>query len=289
MTVASILFLSGLVVRPGAMLSHELPAPGPEFASAVAPSLHLRPDRFGDLDPDRVGALRSAQRRPRVASPTPPDTSPPAPDASPPAPPATPGCPAVAAGEACDVDCESCHESERISRYVFRRRASLLRTHRAFALAAWSTLLVTEIFGTIQAVNQDTWFGRGNCAGAPGAFGCHQSSLITGLHETMAFVTVGLYTTAAAVAIAAPDPENASEGAGAAPSTLRLHKAMAWVHGVGMILLPILGVASVAPQIFGVSSDAGRADFTRAIRSAHAIVGYTTFAALTFSAYLEIF
>ena len=176
-----------------------------------------------------------------------------------------------------------------MARYVFRRRASLLRTHRAFAIAAWSTLLLTEAFGTIQAVNQDTWFGRGNCAGDPGAFGCHQSSLITGLHETMAFVTVGLYTTAAAIAIAAPDPENASEGEGSAPSTLRLHKAMAWVHGVGMILLPILGVASVAPQVFGVTSDAARADFTRAIRSVHAIVGYTTFAALTFSAYLEIF
>ena len=176
-----------------------------------------------------------------------------------------------------------------MARYVMSRRASVLRTHRAFAIAAWSTLLVTEIFGTIQAVNQDTWFGGGNCASSPGAFGCHQSSLITGLHETMAFVTVGLYTTSAAIAIFAPDPENASVGDGDAPSTLRLHKAMAWVHGVGMILLPILGVASVAPQVFGVTSDTGRADFARAMRSVHTIVGYSTFAALSFSAYLELF
>jgi hypothetical protein len=293
MILATVLFLSGLASHPGAMLGHELRAPSTEFAPASAldpagASLRLRPDRFGELGPDDLSEPMSAQRRPRARSapPTPPTPVAPPPEAPAVAP--SPECPTAATGEACDIDCDTCRESDRMARYVLHRRTSLLRTHRAFAIAAWSTLLVTELFGTIQAVNQDTWFGRGNCASDPGAFGCHQSSLITGLHETMAFVTVGLYTTAAAVAIAAPDPENASEGEGTAPSTLRLHKAMAWVHGIGMILLPILGVASVAPQIFGVSNSESRADFTRAMRSVHAIVGYTTFAALTFSAYLEL-
>lgn len=187
----------------------------------------------------------------------------------------------------CDLDCETAQEDARLARYVLRRRARLLRVHRAFAIAAWSALLVTEVLGTIQAVNQPTWFGDGACSRDPEAFGCHQSSLITGLHETFAFTTTALYTTAGILAVAAPDPENAADGDGRAPRTLRLHKTLAWVHGAGMILLPLLGVITAHPQIVGVSPDA-QADFGRAMRTVHAVVGYTTFAALSFSAYLEL-
>lgn len=190
-------------------------------------------------------------------------------------------------GEACDVDCETAHEDGRMARYVMRSRARTLRVHRAFAIASWSTMLVTEVLGTIQAVNQPTWFGDGACSGDPEAFGCHQSSMITGIHEAFAFTTTALYTTAAILAIAAPDPENASVGEGRAESTLRLHKTMAWVHGVGMVLLPLLGVVTAHPQILGISQ-AAQGDFSRAMRSVHTVIGYSTFAALTFSAWLEL-
>ncbi len=187
----------------------------------------------------------------------------------------------------CDLDCETAQEDARLARYVQRRRARLLRTHRAFAIAAWSTMLVTEVLGTIQAVNQPTWFGDGACSHDPEAFGCHQSSLLTGLHETFAFTTTALYTTAGILAVAAPDPDNAAEGDGRAPRTLRLHKTLAWVHGAGMILLPLLGVITAHPQIVGVSPSA-QADFGRAMRTVHAGVGFVTFAALSVSAYLEL-
>jgi hypothetical protein len=54
-----------------------------------------------------------------------------------------------------------------------------------------------------------------------------------------------------------------------------------------MILLPILGVLASNPEvILGDSADnvAARADLSRAMRSVHQIVGYTTFGAYTVSA-----
>ena len=77
-----------------------------------------------------------------------------------------------------------------------------------------------------------------------------------------------------------------------ASGRLRLHKSLAWVHGAGMILLPLLGVLAANPQMLGLdpSTDPGTVrDFQSAMRSVHTIVGYTTFAAFSFSAALELF
>ncbi len=196
--------------------------------------------------------------------------------------------PAGACAEECDIDCETCRESDRQARYVMRRRARTLRTHRAFGIAAWGSLLVTEVFGTIHLLNQPSWFGDGACRSSPDRFGCGDTySLVSGLHQVFAFTTVGLYTTAGVIAVAAPDPDNASVGDDLASRTLRRHKALAWVHAAGMVLMPILGVLSANPDLVGVS-DEGRADFASGMRSIHAIVGYTTFAALTTAGILEL-
>lgn len=192
-----------------------------------------------------------------------------------------------AACEECDIDPDAFREAQRNSRYVRRTRERILRTHRAFGIAAWGTMIATEVLGTIQLINQDTWLGRGACASDPNSFGCRQSSLITGLHQGFAFTTVGLYLTAGVLAAGAPDPENASEGDGGPERRLRLHKVLAWVHGGGMILLPILGILSHYPQIVGATSAESRDDFARAMRSVHAIVGYTTLTTLTIAGVLE--
>jgi hypothetical protein len=252
-------------------------------------ALHTAPLSLrGDLAPpvdgvpslrvDRFGADRPRTAPSLFAQPA----DPPAPAATEPAAESTGG-----GGESCDIDCETAQEDARMARYVMHRRAQLLRVHRGFAIAAWSAMLVTEVLGTIQAVNQPTGFGDGVCSGNPEAFGCHQSSMITGLHETFAITTTALYTTAAILAVAAPDPEAASVGSGQAERTLRLHKTMAWVHGVGMVLLPLLGIVTAHPQILGISQEA-QGDFSRAMRTVHTVVGYSTFAALTFSAWLEL-
>ncbi|MFO0649129.1 MAG: hypothetical protein U0326_23000 [Polyangiales bacterium] len=194
----------------------------------------------------------------------------------------------------CDVDCDTCHDAEREARYLLRRRERNLRVHRGFALAAWGGLAVTEVLGTILAINHQTWFGDGSCAsssgGIGGDFGCGTG--LVSLHETFAFITTGLYTTAGVIAATAPDPDGASTGADPASGRLRLHKTLAWVHGAGMILLPILGVLASNPQMLGLdpSTDPGTVrGFQSAMRSIHTIVGYTTFVAFSISAGVELF
>lgn len=193
----------------------------------------------------------------------------------------------------CDVDCDTCHDAEREARYLLRRRERNLRTHRGFALAAWGGLAVTEVLGTILALNKPTWFGDGGCAsgsGIGGDFGCGTG--LVALHETFAFISTGLYTTAGVIAATAPDPDNASQGADPASRTLRLHKTLAWVHGAGMVLMPILGVLAANPQIFGLdpaSDPSTTQSFQRALRSVHTVVGYATFATFSVSAAIELF
>ncbi|MEZ4394508.1 MAG: hypothetical protein R3A48_25835 [Polyangiales bacterium] len=275
-----------MIVPAGALLVALLPMVPENVAAARGPVILNARLRADVVDLAAVGAhlgqsaLTLAQPSARRVPVAQPPAQPPAPVAAPTPPPA--------ADDACAADREACQESEQIARNVLRHRERSLRTHRAFGIAAWSSMLVTEILGTIQIVNQDSWFGRGACASNPDAFGCRQSSLITGLHEGFAFTTVGLYLTAGIIGASAADPERASEGDGAAQRRLRLHKTLAWIHGAGMVLLPLLGVISAYPQIVGATSNEARADVGRAMRTLHAIVGYSTFTAFTIAAAIEL-
>ncbi|MBL8605026.1 MAG: hypothetical protein JNK72_24065 [Myxococcales bacterium] len=194
---------------------------------------------------------------------------------------------ASACGDSCDIDCETCRESDRAARYVLRRRARNLRAHRYFAIAAWGSMLVTEVLGTIRFIQSPSWFGDGSCRSDLNAFGCENASMITGFHQAFAFITTGLYTTAGVIAATAPDPENASVGEDLAARTLRRHKTLAYVHAAGMILMPILGVLTANPQVLGIDTPSGRESFQRNMNSIHALVGYSTFAAFTAAGILE--
>lgn len=193
-------------------------------------------------------------------------------------------------GGVCEISCEQCRENDAQARDVLRRRQRAISMHRAFAVATWSSLLVTEVFGTIAALNQDTWFGRGPCAsGRPdeAIFGRYGCSGIQSVHLTFSFLSTGLYATTGVLAATAPDPERVGEGDSARARRLRVHRALTWVHAAGMILMPILGVLAANPEVVfgaGDGSEAERADFSRAMRSMHQIVGYTTFGAYTVAA-----
>jgi hypothetical protein len=107
-----------------------------------------------------------------------------------------------------------------------------------------------------------------------------------------------MYTTTAILAASMPDPERASEGNDRRATILRLHRAIRWVHMAGMILMPILGILSIHPEVFGLSTSPGgtppnltpspAANFGTAMRTAHVFIGYTTFTALTFAMVLEL-
>ena len=58
----------------------------------------------------------------------------------------------------------------------------------------------------------------------------------TDLHAALGAATVGMYFTTAYFAIRAPKlPDTATRG------PIRVHKALAWIHGTGMVLTPVLG------------------------------------------------
>ncbi len=78
----------------------------------------------------------------------------------------------------------------------------------------------------------------------------------------------------------------ASSGGPGASRTIGAHKVLAWIHGTGMVLLPLLGLLASNPQTIGVDPDPA-GDFQRGMRTLHTIVGYTTVAALTAAAVIE--
>ncbi|MEZ4390818.1 MAG: hypothetical protein R3A48_06945 [Polyangiales bacterium] len=190
----------------------------------------------------------------------------------------------------CEISCLACRVADQQAREVLRRRRSATSLHRAFALATWASMLATEVFGTLEALNADTWFARGPCASGRGEeaiLGSYGCSGVRGMHMTFTLLTTGLYATTGVLAATAPDPERVSEGDDRRARNLRVHRALTWVHAAGMILLPILSVLASNPEVVvGAGADAAgtREDLSRAMRSVRQIVGYTTFGAYSVAA-----
>jgi len=98
------------------------------------------------------------------------------------------------------------------------------------------------------------------------ASGKTSSSTSRDLHAALGSVTMGLYLTTAYYSIFAPRvPGTTTRG------PIRLHKALAWIHGPGMILTPILGVMAFDQR--------NRGEKVHGIASAHGAVAVTTAAA----------
>jgi carboxypeptidase family protein len=86
------------------------------------------------------------------------------------------------------------------------------------------------------------------------------------VHAALGAATVALYFTTAYFAIRAPKiPGNETRG------PIRVHKALAWVHGTGMILTPILGEIAFAQL--------NRGERVHGIAKQHGLVGIITGAA----------
>jgi len=86
------------------------------------------------------------------------------------------------------------------------------------------------------------------------------------LHAGLGVLTAALYMTTAYYAVFAPKlPGTTTRG------PIRLHKALAWIHGTGMILTPILGALAFDQR--------NRGEKVHGIASAHGAVGAVTAAA----------
>jgi hypothetical protein len=78
------------------------------------------------------------------------------------------------------------------------------------------------------------------------AGGRQTSSIDRDLHAALGAATVGLYVSTAYFAIRAPRiPGTQTRG------PIRLHKTLAWIHGPGMVLTPILGEMAFAQKSRG--------------------------------------
>jgi hypothetical protein len=96
-----------------------------------------------------------------------------------------------------------------------------------------------------------------------GAGGKSTSSTDRNLHMVLGSATAGMYFTTAYFAIRAPRIQG-TESRG----PIRVHKALAWIHGPGMILTPILGAMAYSQKSNG--------EKVHGIASAHGAVGVVT-------------
>ena len=99
--------------------------------------------------------------------------------------------------------------------------------------------------------------------GAKGHHGLPGSPTGRDLHAGLGILTTGLYFSSAYFAIRAPKIQGSKSY-----GLIRLHKALAWVHGPGMILTPILGAIAF--------SQLSNGEKVHGIAKYHAWVAYTT-------------
>ena len=124
------------------------------------------------------------------------------------------------------------------------KRSHMLKVHQKLGLITTVPLVATVL--------------TGNLAG-----GHNTSSTGRDLHAALGSVTAGLYFTSAYYAMFAPKiPGTKTEG------NIRLHKWLAWIHGPGMILTPILGAMAFQQKSNG--------EHVHGIASAHMPVAIIT-------------
>lgn len=133
------------------------------------------------------------------------------------------------------------------------RRSHMLQMHQRLGLITTIPLIATLI-------------------ASGGAGGHSTSSASRDLHAALGSVTVGMYAWTASYAIRAPKIAGTH-----ARGQIRAHKALAWVHGTGMILTPILGAMafdqkSNGEKVHGIASAHGAAAWVTGISYGLAIV-----------------
>lgn len=127
------------------------------------------------------------------------------------------------------------------------RRSRMLKTHQRLGLITAAPLLAT-----LFVANQ--------------AGGRHGTASGRELHAALGGVTAGMYLTTASFALFAPKiPGTKTRG------PIRVHKALAWIHGPGMILTPVLGALAYEQRSKG--------EKVHGIAQAHGAVGVVTAAA----------
>ena len=125
------------------------------------------------------------------------------------------------------------------------RRSHMLKMHQRYGLITLGAMAATIAVSGLAGGKNNTATGRD-------------------IHGALGSVTADMYFMAAYYAIRAPRiPGTPVRG------PIRLHKALAWVHGPGMILTPILGAMALAQEQNGQK--------VHGIASAHSAVAAVTY------------
>jgi hypothetical protein len=127
------------------------------------------------------------------------------------------------------------------------KRSHMLMLHQRFGLIAAVPLIATVA----------TSFGAG---------GRSTSNTVRDVHAGLGAATAGLYFTSAYFALRAPGIKGTQRR-----GPIRVHRALAWIHGPGMILTPILGALAFEQKSKG--------ERIHGIASAHGAVAIVTAAA----------
>ena len=128
------------------------------------------------------------------------------------------------------------------------KRTHMLKVHQTLGLITAAPMLATVITGGFAG-------GKKNVT----------SSTDRDLHVGLGSLTAGMYFTTAYFAIAAPRIKGTKTR-----GPIRLHKALAWIHGPGMVLTPILGAMaysqkSKGEKVHGIASWHGPVAATTAV------------------------
>ncbi|MGH9771326.1 MAG: carboxypeptidase-like regulatory domain-containing protein [Candidatus Acidiferrales bacterium] len=127
------------------------------------------------------------------------------------------------------------------------KRSHMLQIHQKLGLLTTIPMVATFFTG----------FGAKGHHGLPG------SPTGRDLHMGLGILTTGMYGATAYYAIRAPHIPGTKS-----PPSISLHKALAWIHGPGMIITPILGAIAF--------SQLSRGERVHGIAKYHSVAAYTT-------------
>jgi hypothetical protein len=128
------------------------------------------------------------------------------------------------------------------------RRSHMLKTHQRLGLITAAPLIATLIAANGAAEKKN---GANSSSGRE-------------LHAVLGGITAGMYLTTASFAIFAPKAPAGTKVRG----PIRIHRMLAWIHGPGMILTPVLGAIAYHQREQG--------EKVHGIAQAHGAVGVIT-------------
>jgi len=153
----------------------------------------------------------------------------------------------------------------------YAKRYKMLRWHQGFALASLGLITIQTVLGQILYSKQYASFGRPILN--------VDEPRIRLMHQVASYTSFSTYSTAMILALTAPGGE---DGKSSGCNAMCWHKALPWIHGTGMMVMPWLGLATAK-----IRNDGPDPTRDRILSTAHLGVGYATVSALI-GAYLVI-